>query len=275
MGEMLKHSKAPIQPIYSQTEPNQSIELGCVPVQFVYKGETYADSANVTMRFTPSPRLEFVIPDTGSGATISPLLAFDLNEGDNWDKNLALREGAASLPVHCLGAGGDHGVLAFTPCASAVTVTAPSMDIVFATFHLFNFPDFCGPEDYIFTGLSNGPTLFQMKRCGLTTLRSDDWVITIAETEKTDDLVGLLNRQGGFLVTHMGSIRREDGSAFSTEELDTLLHGLHYFLSFALGRWAGVALPCGFDANGNRVFEQRTGRRSIRERILATSPKVP
>ena len=54
----------------------------------------------------------------------------------------------------------------------------------------------------------------------------------------------------------MGQIAREDGSTFSSEQLDDLLICLHYFFSFAMGRWAGLALPIGFDADGNKVYEQ-------------------
>ena len=57
-------------------------------------------------------------------------------------------------------------------------------------------------------------------------------------------------------AAHMGQITREDESTFSSEQLDELLSCLHYFLSFALGRWAGVALPVGFDAAGNKAFEE-------------------
>jgi hypothetical protein len=54
----------------------------------------------------------------------------------------------------------------------------------------------------------------------------------------------------------VGQIAREDGSTFSSEQASDLLTCLHYFLSFTLGRWAGLALPIGFDAAGNRVFEE-------------------
>jgi hypothetical protein len=60
----------------------------------------------------------------------------------------------------------------------------------------------------------------------------------------------------------MGQVSREDGSKFSSEQLNELLHCLHYFFSFALGRWAGLALPIGFDSDGNRIFEE-WGLRSI------------
>jgi hypothetical protein len=93
-------------------------------------------------------------------------------------------------------------------------------------------------------------------RCGRVKLKADGWVITIAATDRTEDLTKGLEAQGGYVLTHVGRIVREDGSKFSSEQLDDLLECLHYFLSFALGRSAGVALPIGFDTEGNKVFER-------------------
>jgi hypothetical protein len=73
---------------------------------------------------------------------------------------------------------------------------------------------------------------------------------------RTYDLEKKLDAQGGYVITHVGEIVREDGATFTSEQLDDLLTCLHHFLSFTLGCWAGVALPIGFDHNGNRVFEQ-------------------
>ncbi len=65
-----------------------------------------------------------------------------------------------------------------------------------------------------------------------------------------------LKARGGYVITHMGQAEREDRVAFSNEQLEELLSALHYFLSFAFGRWAGVALPIGYDSKGLKVFEQ-------------------
>ena len=54
----------------------------------------------------------------------------------------------------------------------------------------------------------------------------------------------------------MGEITRADGAKFSSEQLESVLTTLQHYLSFCLGRWAGVSMPVGFDVDGNRVYER-------------------
>ncbi len=167
---------------------------------------------------------------------------------------LTLTEREVNVDVFCSAIGGGYGGIVFTPTRSAITVTRPSDAISVAKFHLFNFPDFFGPESYVLR--TGEPPLEGFRGCGRAVLKADGWVITIAATDRTRDLEEALKGQGGYAITHMGQVVREDGTKFSSEDLDDLLACLHYFLSFALGRWVGLALPVGFNTEGNRVFEQ-------------------
>jgi hypothetical protein len=95
-----------------------------------------------------------------------------------------------------------------------------------------------------------------MHRCGRAVLKANGWTITIVSTDQTRELAKELKQQGGYVITHLAEITRDDRSPFSSESLESLLSCLQYFLSFTLGRWAGVALPVGFDADGRIVYEQ-------------------
>ncbi len=107
-----------------------------------------------------------------------------------------------------------------------------------ATFHLLNFPVFFGLADYI---VKTGEPPYQgSSRHGRVVLEADGWSITIAETDATQVLAKGLSAQGGYVLTHVGQIKRADGSTFTSDGLEDVLTCLHYFLSFALGRWAGV-----------------------------------
>ena len=134
----------------------------------------------------------------------------------------------------------------FAPARSVVTVTEPTNKMVSTVFYVFNFPEFRGQDDYIIQRPDSGAVA-----CGLIRLRADGWIVEIAATENTHDRVKALKREGGYVITHMARVRREHGLKFSAEDLESLLCCLHSFLSFALGRWAGVALPCGFDEADN------------------------
>jgi hypothetical protein len=250
MSTLDELDKPLIEPIYSQAGPNQPIVLGATEVQFTYKGETYRGTATVTSRFVPNERLCFVVP------IILPKLC----GANDWDRKLTLADRGITLDVLCVSApsrsegGRESGELVFVPGMSPVIVTLPSEAISSAVFHLFNLPYLFGPEDYSLT--QREPRSEKHTRCGRVNLKADGWDITIAATGKTSDLCEALKNQGGFVITHMGRIEREDGSTFSSRHLEDLLRCVHYFLSFALGRWAGVAFPIGLNKTGRRVHEE-------------------
>lgn len=250
MSNRIEVSTSLIDPIYSQNEPNQPIDLGRVAVEFDHQGTMHRDMANVRMRFLPNTGLEFIVPLEGK----DPFFGIQLCLDSQFSKRLTLSDRGITFDALCLSSGGvDRGIV-FSPTRSGIPVTPPSSTISTATFHLFNFPDFRGPEDYVLR--TGEPPLQGARTCGRVVLSADGWHITIAATDRTDDLVKGLKAQGGYAVTHMGRISREDGATFDSEQLDDVLGCLHYFLSFVLGRWAGVALPIGFDSEGNRVFEE-------------------
>jgi hypothetical protein len=171
-----------------------------------------------------------------------------------WDGKLHLLDYGTPLDVFIKSAGGKGGDVTFMPKSSPITLTSKSGEIGSAKFHVFNFPDFFGPDSYTLT--YGSPTTPSAKACGRAILKADGWTTTIAATGTTDDLCDMLDSQGGYVITHVGEIRRDDGSTYTSDQLDDLLRCLKYFLSFALGRWVGVALPVGFDKDGEKVFEQ-------------------
>jgi hypothetical protein len=228
----------PIEPIYSQAHASQPIDLGRVAVQFDHEGTAYRETASVAMRFVPKDRLEFVCPLEGK----SPLFGWGF-VGRNLE--LTLTDRGVTFDVLCTEVGGQRSAIVFSPRRSLVVPTRPSNAISSATFHLFNFPKFLTigeprPQD----GYDR------------VVLSANGWSITVAATDSTGGLEKELKAQGGYALTHVGRVARDDGSTFSNRQLDDLLVCLHYFLSFTLGRWAGVALPIGFDAVGNRVSEE-------------------
>lgn len=244
-----KLDEAPISPVYLQTEPNASIDLGLTPVEFTLDGTLYREDARVQMRFLPDKRLLFTIqPDTPlSFGTVG----YSLVEQGSMTLSL-VDYGGQSFDGYCISAHGGASVLVSQ--SSVVTATPPSNDISTAIYHLFNFPRFLGPDDYVL--VDGEPPRLHSKRCGRISLTADGWRITIAAIDETDGLDNALKAEGGYVITHMGKGEREDGAPFSSEQLADLLSCLYYFLSFALGRWAGVALPIGVNQNGENVFEQ-------------------
>ena len=224
-----------IVPIYSQNAPNEPIELGQVAVQFGHQGKVYQKTANALMRFLPSNSLVFEIASDEDDSCLGMKLFCTADP----NITITLTDTGASFDACYAPPCGERAGIAFSPRRSPVTVTHPAAAISTATFHLFNFPHFLTRE-----------------AGARVVLKGGGWVITIAAADRTWELEQELKAKDGYDITHAAQIAREDGTTFDSRSLDSLLTCLHYFLSFVLGCWAGVALPVGFDGNGNRVFER-------------------
>ena len=98
----------------------------------------------MALRFVPNGRLEFRIPLEGKPPMFG--LGFFFDAGP--EKILSLTDRGVSFDALCTAIGGDDDRIVFVPKTSGITVTTRSDVISIATFHLFNFPDFNGPEDY-------------------------------------------------------------------------------------------------------------------------------
>ena len=235
MIDRIRVSRPLIEPIYSQSNPSEPIHLGQHAIQLICNGTTYEDVATIGMRFVPREQIEIVCPLEGK----APLLGLDLLSSDSDGIKLALVNKGVDFDVFCASFGTHDGTV-FLPKSSGVTITPRSNAIAAVTFHLFNFPDFRGPEDYT---LATKDEVSQASRmCGRVVLRAAGWTVTVAATDRTKELTDGLKAQGGYVITHTGQITRDDEATFSSERVSEFLNCLHYFLSFALGRWAGVTL---------------------------------
>jgi hypothetical protein len=230
------------EPIYSQSKPNEPIDLGSVVVQFDHNGTPHRETAHVTMTFVPEKRLELTIP-VESGRPSPALGSFALTLPD---RNVTIK-------ALCLGVHRERGGTFLVPEREPVTVTPPATAVSTAAVHLLSFPEFWAPEGY---DPSTGEPPDYSRRCHSVVLKAGGWNITISATDQAHDLEEALRAQGGYVITHMAAVKRDDGATFSSEQLADILSCLHYFLSFVLGRWVGMAMPVGFDSDGNRVFEE-------------------
>ena len=249
MGNRIESDKPIIEPVHSQAGPNEPIELANEPVQFMHKGENYERTAKVVIRFFPSYRLLFIVP--ANDMAKDPLWTLRIGSSLIEEKCIELNftDRGVSVEAFCTSVGIGADEIVFTPRKAYVPIPPQPPLLCSMIFHIFNFPKFHGPDDYVF--VSSGVSL-----CDRAVLRAGGWRVTIAGTDKTEDLCKSLRAQGGYAITHMGKVEREDGEVFSREQAEHVLSCTREFLSFALGRWIGIALPVGLSNDGQRVFEQ-------------------
>ncbi len=123
-----------------------------------------------------------------------------------------------------------------------VTVLKTGKDLLSVCFDIINFP-----------------TLYHS-----VTLTAAPWQIEIHPREQFSEIVKQLNSDGGYGLTHVGTITRLDGQTFTADDAQSLLRVLWWFLSFARGGSCGVALASGIDENGETAWKQWGCRSTFR-----------
>lgn len=80
------------------------------------------------------------------------------------------------------------------------------------------------------------------------TLGTDDgWTIDIDARENLREVWEQSKRQESYAFTHVGRLRKTDGSSFHFDQAQDILNMLYWFLSFMTGRRVGVVLPVGYE----------------------------
>jgi len=124
-----------------------------------------------------------------------------------------------------------------------------STEISLLVFHLFNFVDLLGTCSSI---QKDGTA---MNRIEHVDLMCDRWHVELKSLLSTQEALKKLKEEGGYRLTHVGSIKRADNVLFSGKDAQECLRALRFFLSFAKGGWCEPICVVGFDESSNRVWE--------------------
>lgn len=83
----------------------------------------------------------------------------------------------------------------------------------------------------------------RFKFSGRTKLKYKDWEIILDKRYDYSNkkIFDRLKNSGGYLITHVGYLKRVDDKLFDTKEVEPLISGLYWLLSFSAGRH--VAIP--------------------------------
>lgn len=117
-------------------------------------------------------------------------------------------------------------------------------------FHVVNFVDYRSRQVIPEEGEGGFRNVYHLM------LECDRCRFHMQSVPTTSTVVTELRSKGGFAVTHIGELRAKDEKTFTARDAEKALEALSHFLSFARGSWCGAALPVGFDAAGDRVWER-------------------
>ena len=210
--------------------------------------------AKALLRLSPSPRL--VIECTDSLNTQS--MKLDVTQSDvtaslfNANIEFLIARGAVTI--------GDSSRVSLTlvPKREPVTIHRTEEMSLSVEFSVLNFPNFIGGQD------KQVKVANWLRVQGSALIRVDNWEIEVSAVPDLHEIEATLNMEGGYAITHIGTVRRPNGGVFDAEDAEPLLSALQLFLSFARGTFCGLTLVIGKDPKGETAWE-RWGTQRVTE----------
>ena len=141
----------------------------------------------------------------------------------------------------------------FTLANGSVTPKQPVDELTEVRFGLLNFPAFLGEEYQPPKTIEEFKKGYQ--RRDFVKLEASPWVIEVKSFKNTRETLKRLRADGGYGLTHEGSIRRSDWKSFSVNQVPPLMELLRLFFSFARGANCGLTLVVGMNDKGQRLWE--------------------
>ena len=224
---------------------NNPITLAETVVQFDVCGEPIEMPSKALLRLLPSPRL--VIECTDSLSTENEQLASQSNVIAS-----VLNTKIESLIVRSTVSIGEASRISLTllPKREPVTVHRTEERSSSVEFSVLNFPEFFRGQDKR-VQVGN-----EWRVLGSALLRVEGWEIEVSAVTNLHEISAALKMEGGYAITHMGTVKRPDGGDFNAQDAEPLLSALQLFLSFARGAFCGLTLVVGKDAKGEPAWEQ-------------------
>lgn len=207
-------------------ETNQDILLAEIQVEFVIDGQNVCVPARVIERLFPEPRVVIEISDVPRRGGNGPLTsegpsAITLENGTDiavvpFPWLIIQRE--AELPI------------TKSPCVALQTGRL----LTKLQFNIVNFRWRAGARKIA--------------------LQDDDWTLNIAPALTFSKTTDILDRSGGYGVTHTGTIERIDKGTFSVKTAEDMLQKTGLFLSFICGAHCSTTNVKGFDDNDSEAW---------------------
>ena len=227
-------------------QANREVHLGTMQVDFAIDGRTVSASAEVIHNLVPSPALQFAVAGierhlSAAGSLPSGAEGY---AGLGWKSFALFSDGPSSVKLetglqldivpHRWGARQTEGVLrpAQMPCV-VLDTGEPMRTIRFAVLNL----NWSGRHQRI-------------------VLEARPWRVVVDPVSNFSDLESVLEEQGGYAITHGGTVERSDGSLFPLCEAEQLLHGLEHFFDFLCGSCCALSDVVATDDNGKAVWKR-------------------
>lgn len=205
-----------------------------------YPGRTVDGRGRIELVLLPTPRFSFLLENIA--------VSHDAGSADE----LAVPGLAGSLEAVVGNSRfGLSGFVSGSTQGSAGDGDSPSLAEV--RFLVANLPFFIGEPLHGKRSLPAGGKRDTYWR-GRLTFRAAGWLIDLDLRVDHEAVYARLKEQGGFEITHVGLLRREDGGLCSGREAEEILAALGELLGLACGAWAPPIAAVGLDDDDQLVW---------------------
>lgn len=240
--------KLNLEPVFEFAGNESSILIHQSTAEICIGKDKYSGEAEVRLELLPNAHICIYGYFQGVPAPI----AISANFGQTEISNFSIAD--HQIKGFRLSGGGDADSQEYNLkwCPSSEPINAvgnESTQMKKIIFHLFNFIDFLGNRRTSELCGSNKHVINHVD------LICDEWKVELKSLPSTLDRIKILKAEGGYQLTHVGSIEKVDGTLFFGKYASECLVALQFFLSFAKGRWCRPICAVGFDKSCNRVWE--------------------
>ena len=243
-----------IEPLFDFSSDKSNILIYQSKASICINNNTYSGNGDVRLELSPNAGIYLY----GSFQGVPVVDAFNAHSGQ--ENVAAFCINGHQIEGFKLSSGGNAGSQEFNlkwcPTSEPIKVIGTeSTKMSYLIFHVFNFVNFIGTRSSV---EENGTTSYRIEHLDLI---SDEWNIEIKSLYSTRDIYKMLSEKGGYRLTHIGCIRKDDRTSFTGKSATDCLNALKFFLSFAKGGWCEPVCSVGFNETGRRVWESWTSPR--------------
>lgn len=229
-----------LKPYYDFQQPNDNVSLTQAKVSVPIDSKVYKGDAEVRLDLLPDASIHIYT----SLASIPSSKIFNIKELAVAGKELPVFATRTSFTSD----GQDEVVW----CLRKEPITGrgdQSTSINSVAFHLFNYKYLFGTRRSV-ERVGNASHAIQH-----VDLKTNGWKVELKSLPATPKTLKALGETGGYGLTHVGCLQKEDGASFDGKTAEEMLTALRFFLSFSKGMWCNPCLALGFDDKENRVWE--------------------
>lgn len=231
-------------PVYTTSRPGKMVRLWAGTIGLEDRASSVRGRGAIGLRLTPDSHIAFRL------AGPLPYMSWEVF-GDDAQLVFPGAVARAGALVTSVESSSARRTTYSGRVRGAITV-GDGHDLRRALIHIFNFPTYVGDAVHYSSGA------FGASRVVLV---GGGWRITIDAIEGAGGLTQSLQRDGGYAITHIAEVVREDGSTFDSTDLADAVDVLGYVLTFARSAWSFPLLSVGYGSGPQPQWQEWADRR--------------